>query len=83
MCAGSVRQVGHCRDGRVMLEKEVNFLGRQRDLGKQVFVRVRHAEAAAAVFCRFGGVGATDDVFVTAYLTDDLMSRLQSLTVCR
>jgi hypothetical protein len=26
-----------------MLEREVNFLGRQRDLGKQVFVRVRHA----------------------------------------
>lgn len=26
-----------------MLEREVNFLGRQRDLGKQVFVRVQHA----------------------------------------
>jgi hypothetical protein len=43
VCAGSVRQVGRCRDGRVMLEREVNFLGRQRDLGKQVFVRVQHA----------------------------------------
>jgi len=26
-----------------MLEREVNFLGRQRGLGKQVLVRVQHA----------------------------------------
>jgi hypothetical protein len=40
VCTGSVRQVDRCRDGRVMLEREVNFLGRQCKLGKLVFVNV-------------------------------------------
>jgi hypothetical protein len=78
VCAGSVRQVGRYRDGRVMLEREVNLLGRQRGLGKPVFVRVQHAVSQRKLLLQCSAcsedTGATDDVFVTAYLTDDLMS---------
>ncbi|KAF2624562.1 hypothetical protein BU25DRAFT_155419 [Macroventuria anomochaeta] len=38
-----VRQMGRCHGRGVMPEGEVNFPGRQRGLGKQVFVRVQHA----------------------------------------
>lgn len=66
-----------CRDGRVMLEKQVNFLGHQHGLGKQC-LRVQHAVSQMKLLLQYsacsGGAGAIDDVFVTVCLTDDLMS---------
>jgi predicted HD phosphohydrolase len=59
---------------------EVNFLGRQRSLGKQVFVLVQHAlsQMKSSMQCSacLEDVGATVHYFVTACLTDDLMSLL-------
>lgn len=86
MCTGSVRQMSRNRDGRGMLEMVINFLGRQRGLRKDAFLEFTTCsiianKEAAAVLCVFAGAGT--DIFATACLTDDLMSRVKAVKACK
>ena len=61
-----------------MLDGDVNFLGRQGKLGKQVFVRVQHTLAQMRLLLQCSAcsedTGALCGGSVVVCLTDDLMS---------